>query len=71
MRTDRNGTEKWIYVEKLIAYTLLKINNSKLPFLKCFKSEMFQMDLIVTPLWNIYNPRVYRALKLFSSLKIL
>ena len=36
LRTDRNGTEKWIYVEKLIADTLLKDKQFKTTILQMF-----------------------------------
>ena len=55
LRTDRNGEIDFC---GKINRTWLNagINNLKLPFFKWFKSEMFQMDLIVTPIWYIYNP---------------
>ena len=48
LRTDRNGEIDFC---GKINRTWLNagINNLKLPFFKWFKSEMFQMDLIVTP----------------------
>ena len=41
-------------------YETIWVEQFESAIFQSFNSEMFQMDLIVAPLWDIFNPWIYK-----------